>query len=462
MNETDAERKAETVKAWIKQFSKTKGEPKAKTAFVVYGPSGSGKSYQMKRIAKEYDTVYLDSSCVDKKTLFAAIEEAGNYTFPGLTKLVIVDDFDVIAGSDKNERLKKFLKARKNKTPLVFVCDQNTKRLKDYNTVCEFLKFEKVSQEDARILAERLLSTSPLQQQSTSQTITELAEYTEGDVRNLIQMIDQMKQSRAGANEGVTELSRVFTKKDQDPSLYDIVNIIPNRKISFVEGVKYFDLERVLVPFLVHENYCDWIEQSSPKSSSGGGDLEALSACSRIMAGLSDFDLIETNVYLNPGFDVESCTLSLSALGINAPNKTVLDYKTKVGTKKEIKYTPARFTNMISKLASKKARETLILNLHTKYGQMEKDVILLLRNKIARLIQNKTSSGIKLAVDTLLIYDLDPLVVDSLMRMFVFKGSAQEKEFGYTAKMKELLTKEYTRQKEETEKKQRKRINIFR
>lgn len=440
---TTVEKKAEEIKAWIAKF--TSGTL-PKTAFVVYGPPGSGKTFEMKKIAKAYDTVYLDSSCIEKKDLFSAIEEAGNYTFPGLTKLVIVDDFDVITGSDKNEKLKRFLKARKNKTPLVFVCDQATKRLKDYNTVCEFLKFDRPTHEDSVILARRL---SPKQD---PQTIEELAEYTQGDIRNLVQMIDQLKNA-----DTVQGLSKVFSKKDQDPSLYDIVNTVPNKRLTFSEASRYFDLERVLVPFLVHENYTDWIVQSSQK----GQELQAIKACSSIMSDLSDFDLIETNVYLHPNFDIESCTLSLSALGINGPNDTVLKHKG-LGKTKEIKYTPARFTNMISKLASKKARETLVLNLHTRYGQMEKDVILLLRNKIYKLIQNKTSSGIKLAVDILLEYELDPSVVDSLMRMFVFKGSAQEKEFGYTAKMKELLTKEYTRQKEETEKKQRRRINIFR
>ena len=444
----DCERKAEEVKRWIVQFANGKA---TKSAFAVYGPPGSGKSFQMKQIARGYDTVYLDSSCIEKKDLFSAIEEAGNYTFPGLTKLVIVDDFDVITGSDKNEKLKRFLKERKNRTPLVLVCDQNTKRLKDYNTVCEFLKFEKVSREDARVLAEKL---SPYKD---SQTLEELAEYTQGDIRNLVQMVDQLRQPQT-----IAKLSKVFTKKDQDPSLYEIVNTIPNRKLTYSEAGRYFDLERVLVPFLVHENYTDWIQQSTPRGSAA--PEKSIEACSKIMEYLSDFDVIETNVYLHPNFNIEGCTLSLSGLGINGPNKTVLDYKTQVskGAPKEIRYTPARFTNMISKLASKKARETLVLNLHSRYGQMEKDMILLLRNKIFQLIRGKTSSGIKLAVDILLAYELNPSVVDSLMRMFVFKGSVQEKEFGYTAKMKELLAKEYALQKEEMQRKQQRRINIFR
>ena len=452
----DCERKGQRVREWIGEFAQGKA---IKGALVIYGPPGSGKTYQMKQIAKEYDTVYLDSSSVEKKDLFECIEEAGNYTFPGLTKLVIVDDFDIITGADKNEKLKRFLKARKNKTPLVLVCDHNTKRVKDYNTVCEFLKFEKVTAEDAQIFVERVLSS----RLKSAETVQELVEYAEGDFRNLLQMIDRLENGRKGdGEESVKELTKVFTKKDQDPSLYDIVNTIPNRRLTFSEAGRYFDLERVLVPFLVHENYTDWIQQSTPKGVTEGNSIQCIETCSEIVNYLSDFDVIETNVYLHPNFNIESCTLSLSGLGINGPNKAVMDYKKKIGKSKEVKYTPARFTNMISKLASKKARETLVLNLHSKYGQMEKDTILLLRNKVFRLIQNKTPSGIKLAVGLLLEYELDPSVVDSLMRMFVFKGSVEEKQFGYTVKMKELLTKEYARQKEERDKNQRKQIRIFR
>jgi len=528
---TGTELKFLEVEKWIEIFYNGTGGAKKeiqtdktfRTAYIVYGRPGTGKSYHLAKLAQKYTTVYLNSGCVrNRKDLFEDIEEASSFTFPGQRKLVIVDDFDVITGNDKMLDLKKMFKTFTNKVPIVLICDYDTKKVKEFASVCKFVCILSPTNDDlTKVIVtafqkkvDNLNKTIECNESNSdnnknlklevpsSKVVQMIVEHSNGDIANAIQIVSQYKCTFTTSVEEDKEaqvLTNVFTKKDTDPSLYEIADTIPNKRISFVQGGLYFDMEKSLIPLLVHENYPDWIEgiKTNPRLKKRKGiaattvststststsniqsyfgltppplvdaevnnieeplinakiefDSLEIDACADIMSHLSTFDTIENKMYMYQNM-YDGISLPLSGLGINGPNSVLLKYREQVNNPSKLKLSSARFTNMISKLASKKARENSILNLYTVYGNMNNDTILLLRNKIYKLIRSKTASGIKLAASLLIVYELDVSVVDSLLRMFVFKDSGQEKSFVFTVKMKTMLTKEYRRQVTENE-----------
>jgi DNA polymerase III delta prime subunit len=477
------ERVASIVK-WIDAFlerGSSSGKCKDKSVLLVYGRSGSGKTFQMARIGKMYDTIHLDSSYLkNKKDMMENIQEATNFVFPGMRKIVIVDDVDVITGSDKAMDLKKFIKNKENKTPLILVCDEQTKKAKEYASICEIHHFEEPTDTELACITRSICSDSD--NKLTSETVDYIVSQCDRDIRNIVQMLSQINSasSTSGTINSIKGLASIFTKKDQDPTLYQIVNTVPNQKLSFEKSNVFFQLERSLVPMLIHENYADWISECTPPIKKAkkvitkiGATIELpphfgpvdfsfasqISACASIVKYISDYDIIERNTFMHYS---ESSDISLAGMGVSGPNHEIAKYKSEIkGGGREVKHSDARFTRLISNLATKKARETSLHTLYSVFGKMEDDVILLLRNKIYKLIKDKTASGIKFAALLLLDYNLDVSVVDSLLRMFVFKGLGYEKMFVYTAKMKSMLVKEYERLKEEREKEKRKGINIF-
>ena len=200
----------ETVKAlksWIESW--LSGTP-SKSAALLIGPPGTGKTASVGAISNDLDMELVEFNSSDKRNK-DSIEtlvwrSASQMTLDGRNRLILLDEVDGLSGTSDRGGVRAILKVIKDAVhPIVMTAnDPNSPRLKDLFKVCKVFNFGLIESDDMTVVLKRILSKN--KESVTADVLEEIIENAGGDLRAAVS--DLESHVRGGSTSQVTASSR--------------------------------------------------------------------------------------------------------------------------------------------------------------------------------------------------------------------------------------------------------------
>jgi hypothetical protein len=207
----------------------------------------------------------------------------------GKSNVLVVNDIDV---SNDNGFIGALCKCvKETKIPIILTCnDRYEPKIKQLATLCCDIKFFKpTSSEICKYITEIVKKELNINRLTThqNQLIQTATETSEGDVRNAIMstefyLITVPPPSKSSQSQNQNQKVKKDTNKT---NLFEITTDFMSQLTDFVEKVDLFNMEKDLMPLMVHENYPLNIMKTKTKKE----ELYHLSFASSAM---SDYDLL--------------------------------------------------------------------------------------------------------------------------------------------------------------------------
>ena len=232
-----------------------------------------------------------------------------------------------------------------------------------------------------------------------------------GDVRRLINILQDIHIAFGDKDvsvEEVLKLFETFDKKDLDIQIYESTMAIFNKKLRIEELISYFEMGRLLLPIMLHENYPYIInnrEIDLPES------LHKMIDC---IDALIENDIFQTNMFKTQSWPASEPS---GALLCGKINHIVTNLKKSIITTDTIKY-----TSLSNKISLYHTNLKLINSLNSRLGiNLTQDEIYFLSEIIVYHLYNKNGKKEEI-VKILKRYNLSIDDIDVLIRINKFNN----------------------------------------
>ena len=303
-----------------------------------------------------------------------------NTTSKGKFALVINKTEAISLTSEKKYILEIFKENNKNKSfPIIFVSNnQHSKLLNELKKSCLEIKFYSPSSFEVKSLIKNVCLKEELQIKGTK-AYNILIDFCQYDIRRLINILQELSYHYQGKKIGSRQLRdfmEISREKNVDVSLFDATSKILNSYENEDSILKLYEMEKVLLPLMIHENYPNKILQDKDISWEN-----IIFKLMKISDSVSRGDNIETSIYTDQNWYLQNIhgfyTCINTSYWINKNNNTGVGKR------------PLKFSSDLNKTSLKNINRKNINNLSKLLPNKSLDEILIMNYLCNKLVEEE-------------------------------------------------------------------------
>jgi replication factor C large subunit len=194
----------ESIDRWAQQWEN--GKPK-KSALLIYGNVGSGKTSLCQALASDHDWEILEMNASDKRTQALVEQIAGvgsqSRSFSGKKRLILIEEMEGLSGTADRGAGKALVKViQESRTPIVLTCnDINNRKLSGVKVYCEKVGLKKIPPGPIVQRLKQILESEGVKTDEVK-PLQMIADNCEGDMRSAINDLQALAQEEESLKEG--------------------------------------------------------------------------------------------------------------------------------------------------------------------------------------------------------------------------------------------------------------------
>ena len=387
------------IDEWLSKFDKH-----TNNTIIISGAHGIGKSLVVDILLKKYNyiskVIYSDELKNFRNGVDVDFDDYYNYENSVFSKFkmsskkdtmqnkkiaIVFDEIDTISlSSEKKFVFNIFKNNLKMKSfPLIFISNTNhSKLLNDLKKYCTEIKFYSPSSYDITKFIHKVCKEENIDIKD-NESIEQLIQFSQYDIRRLINVLQEYSYNYNNINikDIKTYISKSITK-DISIGLFEASLELLNNENNFEQIYKLYEIDKVLIPLMVYENYYKKI--ISPKNKITID--EQIEKMVNISESISIGDNIETSIYTDQNWYLQDIHSFYTCY-----NTSYLANNTNI---KKITASEIKFSADLNKTSLKNINKKNILNLEKIIGNKTIEEILLICKLSNYMISTKQSQHI--------------------------------------------------------------------
>lgn len=378
------------MEEWLVKFNQHNNN-----AIILSGGHGIGKSLTIELLFKKYNYLVKIIHPDDLK-LFRNDSDFDDYynfensivskfkikAFINMKLAIVFDEIESITlNSEKKYILNIFKTNMKEKRfPIIFISNTNhSKLLTDLKKICPEVKYMCPSSYELTKFIHKICIGENIEIIDTS-SMEKLIEFAQHDVRRLINILQEYHYNYKTLNtQNVITFITNSIMKDTSIGLFDASIILLNKNNNFEQIFKLYEIDKVLIPLMIHENYYKKIITSKNKKSLGNQITDLV----HISESLSIGDNIETSIYTDQNWYFQDIHGFYTCYNPSHIANT---------SSKKIMPSEVKFSADLNKTSLKNINKKNINNLEKIIGNKSIDEILLLCKLTNNLVSSNKAS----------------------------------------------------------------------
>lgn len=375
------------IKNWLDNFN----NEKTSGSIIISGNHGIGKTMSVRIILEEYGykTKILNSNNIKNQKVIDEILQTTiksknvNDLLMGKNNTkyaLIIDDTETISlATEKNSLLNLYKDNDKMKYfPIIFISNlQHNKLISDIKKTCLEFKFYNPTKDNLLFLIKKIVAKEKMTIVDDD-VFEKIISFSQTDIRRLIQILHDIYLSygtKKITSNDIKEFIHSSQKKDIDIGLFDATKRILNSYTSIPNCLMLYEMEKVLLPLTIHENY---YKSLLLKHNSNDKVLDIMRSLSD---SISQGDVIETNIYTDQNWYLQNIH------GFFTCVKTSYDMN-KYPSKMNKHDYMINFSSDLNKSSLKNINKKNITNLQLVFPKKSIDDILYINKIMSNLIKN--------------------------------------------------------------------------
>ena len=375
------------MEEWLVKFNQHNNN-----AIILSGGHGIGKSLTIELLFKKYNymvkTIHPDDlksfrndSDFDDYYNFenSIISKFKIKAFMNMKLAVVFDEIEAITLSSEKKYILNIFKTnmKEKRFPLIFISNTNhSKLLTDLKKYCPEVKYMCPSSYELIKFIQKVCKGENIEIKDNT-SIDKLIEFAQHDVRRLINILQEYHYNYKILNTlDVMTFIEKSIMKDTSIGLFEASSILLNENNSFEQIFKLYEIDKVLIPLMIHENYYKKI--ITPKNKRNLNDQ--ISDMVNISESLSIGDNIETSIYTDQNWYFQDIHGFYTCYNTS--------YIANKSTRKIIQ-SEVKFSADLNKTSLKNINKKNINNLEKILGNKSIDEILLLCRLTNNMITHK-------------------------------------------------------------------------
>lgn len=377
---------------WLAKFDQHNNN-----TIIISGGHGIGKTITIELLFKKYNYLVKIINPDELKNFRndADFSEYFNFENSILSKFkmkkavtkkmaIIFDEIESISLASEKKYIQNILKinAKEKNLPIIIISNStHSKLLNDLKKYYPEVKFFSPSSGELVRFVTKICTGEKVEIKDQPAIIS-LIEFAQHDVRRLVNLLQEYHYNFKTLNsKDMTTFIDNSINKDTSIGLFEATGMLLNEPQDFEKTFKLYEIDKVLIPLMIHENYYKKI--ISPKNKNDFASQ--LNDMVELSESISIGDNIETNIYTDQNWYLQDIhgfyTCYNTSRIANNSNKTLLG--------SEIK-----FSADLNKTSLKNINKKNIANLEKIIGTRSIDEILLLCRLTNHLISNKQTNVI--------------------------------------------------------------------
>ena len=396
------------ISKWLNSLKNSKIQ-----TLIVSGHHGVGKSILIDLILRKFNyhpliinqndiKEYRNNDSLKDIINCNNTEKINNITFRKRLALIFDGAESITLSSEKKYIMEVFKENNKMKVfPLIFITNlHHNKIINDIKKQALYIEVNFPSNDEVMSILSYISKKEKIKIKKSAVEI--LIDYSEKDIRKLLYLFQEIKNN---FNEEVIDSKKLTKfldsskKKNKDISLFDATKYIINEDLDYTDITQLYELEKVLLPLMIHENYPKKIIKSSDN------DLKTnLYNMIKISDSISRGDNIETSIYTDQNWFLQNihgfftCINTNFWINNNSNKKIVnLDFSKDLN-KTSLKNINKKNVNNIKKIIGKKSIQEILIMVKLANEQFNSGNIIKFINILKSYKKNITVKDIELFI----------------------------------------------------------------
>jgi replication factor C subunit 1 len=386
------------IDEWLSKFDKHNNN-----CIIISGSHGIGKTLSIELLLKKYNytskVIYPDELKNFRNGNETEFEDYYNYDNSVFSKFkmksknssnenkkiaIVFDEIESISLSSEKKYVFNIYKtnAKMKSFPLIFISNTNhSKLLNDLKKYCMEIKFYSPSSYDLVKFIQKIAKEEKMEIKEHD-AIEKIIQFSQYDVRRLINLLQEYSYNYKSLNsKDVDTFIDKSISKDTCVGLFEASLELLNNNNNFEKIYKLYEIDKVLIPLMVHENYYKKIVSAKNKNTFEEQVQEMVNISESISIG----DTIETSIYTDQNWylqDIHGFYTCYNTSYISSQMNRKI-------TSSEIK-----FSADLNKTSLKNINKKNIINLEKIIGKRTIEEILLLCRLSNHMISTKQTQYI--------------------------------------------------------------------
>lgn len=359
-NSNDNDKILETIKQWLLRYNinrkdylsknnkrKRKKKNETGTVFsqsciVLKGHHGVGKTYAINKIIKDcnYEVKNIDFKSPQNLSINKFVEKMNDKNdvtrYFGTTKIkkkrnvvIVIDNVESIISPTENKNIVEFIKSNEMNWyyPVILISTKShNKLLNKFKDVISLEIRVPTNDKMVQVLKDISKEEKLIFNKKAQKT---MIDYCQGDLRRLSNIILDIKityKKNRISDKIVENHLKIFDKKDLDIGLYDATNILINSYSGVQKSLKYYEVDKVKIPIMIHQYYIERIVRANNKN------IDKYEIADIITKYISEGDVIENFIYGDQNWNLcdlhgfYTCALPSYYLNKGIKDKSEIEY----------------------------------------------------------------------------------------------------------------------------------------
>lgn len=281
---------------------------------IVSGHHGIGKSIMIELLLKKfnYDSIIINQNDIKEyrnedfiRDIFKIenFENINNFLFKRRNALVFDGAESITLSSEKKYIMDIFKENNKSKTvPLIFITNlHHNKTINDIKKQALYIELDFPTTSEIMSMLSFICKKENIKIKKSA--IELLIKYSEKDLRKLLYLLEEVKNNFTDVidSKKLNDFLSSSKRKNKDISLFDATRMIINEDLKYDDINKLYEIEKVLLPLMIHENYQKKILKKSKDSLE-----DNLYKMIKISDSISRGDNIETSIYTDQNWFLQN------------------------------------------------------------------------------------------------------------------------------------------------------------
>lgn len=281
---------------------------------IISGHHGVGKSILIELILKKfnYEGFIINQNDIKEyrnndllKDIFQIknFENTNNFIFRKRKALIFDGAESITLSSEKKYIMDIFKENNKaKKVPLIFITNlHHNKTINDIKKQALYIELEFPHNKEIMSMLGYICKQENILIKKSAIEI--LIEYCMKDMRKLVYLLEEIKNNFDTTIDSkmINDFLNSSKKKNKDISLFDATRMIINEDLEFTDINKLYEIEKVLLPLMIHENYPKKVLKNTKTKLE-----DNLYRMIKVSDSISRGDNIETSIYTDQNWFLQN------------------------------------------------------------------------------------------------------------------------------------------------------------